>query len=69
MLPFDILGAILAPRETLGCHFGISGAPWAVILAPQEHLGGTWEQQDGLEVVNNRIFVDLGMILSGFQNI
>ena len=55
---FDILGAILAPRD----HFGISGAPWEAILAPRDHPGGPWEQQDGHEVARHRIFVDFGVI-------
>ena len=37
--------------STLGRHFRTSGPP-----------GGPWEQQDGHEVANNRIFVDFGMI-------
>ena len=35
-------------------HFGVSGGPWEAILA--------WEQQDGHEVANNRMFVDFGVI-------
>ena len=65
--------SIFAPREhlgrpfwhlgsTLGSHFGVSEAPWEAILAPRDHPGGPWEQQDGHEVANDRIFVDLGMI-------
>ena len=42
----------------LGDHFGTSGTPWEAILAP----GGPWEQQDGHEVVNDRILIDFGMI-------
>ena len=49
--------------STLGSNFGTSGAPWEAILAPRDHPGGPWEQQDGHEVANNRIFVDLGVIL------
>ena len=45
--------------STLGGHFGVSGAPWEAILAPRDH---PWEQQDGHEVANDRILVDLGMI-------
>ena len=33
------------------------------ILAPRHQPGGPWEQQDGFEVVDNKIFVDFGMIL------
>ena len=65
--------SIFAPREHLGrpfwhlgsilrSHFGVSGAPWEAILAPRDHPGGPWEQQDGHEVVNNRIFIDFGVI-------
>ena len=54
--PFWHLGS------TLGGHFGTSGAPWEAILTPQDHTGAPWEQQDGHEVANNRILVDLGMI-------
>ena len=47
----------------MGSHFGVSVAPWEAILAPlRDHPGGPWEQQDGHEVANNRIFVDFGMI-------
>ena len=45
----------------MGTNFGTSGVPWEAILAPRDHPGGLWEQQDGLEVVNNRIFVDFGV--------
>ena len=31
-------------------------------MAPRDNLGGAWEQQDGHEVANNRILVDLGGI-------
>ena len=70
---FDILGAILASREhlggqfwhpgsTLGGNLSILGAAWGAILAPRDHPGGPWEQQDGHEVANDRIFVDFGVI-------
>ena len=69
-LPFGSLGAsfltFLEPfwhlGTTFGGNFGISGAPWEAILAPWDHPGGPWEQQDGHEVVNDRILVDLGVI-------
>ena len=35
---------------------------WEAILAPQDHPGRPWEQQDGFEIVNNRIWVDFRMI-------
>ena len=35
-------------------------------MAPREHLGGPWEQQDEHEVVLNRIFIDLGVILGPY---
>ena len=56
---------ILHLGSTLGGHFGVSGAPWEVILAHRNHPGGPWEQRDGAEVANNRILVDFGVI-SGF---
>ena len=74
---WEVLGApwenILAPQDhlgepfwhlgsTLGSHVGMSGAPWEAILAPRDHPGGPWEQQDGLEVANDSIFVDFGVI-------
>ena len=31
-------------------------------MAPRDHPGGPWEQQDGLEAVDTRIFVDFGVI-------
>ena len=72
-LLFDYWDSIFAPREdlgrpfwhlgsTLGCYFGVSEAPWEAILAPRDHPGGPWEQQEGHEVANNRIFVDFGLI-------
>ena len=42
----------------LNCRF-LDGP---AILAPRDHPGGPWEQQDGREVANNRIFVDFGVI-------
>ena len=48
--------------DILEAFFGISGAQWEAILAPRDHQGGLWEQQDGHEVANNMILVDLGMI-------
>ena len=47
----------------MGGHFGISGTPWKAILAPRDHPGGPWEQQDGHEVANDRIFIDFELIL------
>ena len=47
----------------MGRQFGISGVPWEAILAPGDHPGGPWEQQDGHEVANDRICVDFGMTL------
>ena len=47
---------------TLGNHFGISGAPRGSILPPRNHPGETWEQQDGLEVVVDRILSGFGVI-------
>ena len=46
----------------LGAYFRISGAPWGLIGISGPPWG-PWEQQDGVEVVNNKILFDLGMIL------
>ena len=63
--PFCHLGS------TLGSNFGTSGTPWDAVFAPRDHPGGSWEQQDGHELANNMIFVDLGVISGlvyvGFQ--
>ena len=32
-------------------------------MALRGHLGGSWEQQDGPEAADNRIFTDLGKVL------
>ena len=64
------LGALVPPfwhsgtpsGSTLGDHLGTSGAPGGAILAPRDHPGRTWEQQDGREGANIRIFVDFGVI-------
>ena len=48
--------------STLGSHLGTSGASWEAILAPRDHPGKPWEEQDGHEVANEQIFVDFGMI-------
>ena len=64
---------LLAPRiaiegarclyfDILVDHFSTSGALWELIFAPWGHLGGPWDQQDGFEMVNNRILVDFGVI-------
>ena len=58
-MPFGRLGVLF---DIIGAHFGTSGAPWGAILAPRDYPGGPWEQQDGFEVVDNRIFVDFGVI-------
>ena len=47
---------------TLGAPWVVSEAPWEAILALRDHPGGPWEQQDGHEVANNRILVDLGVL-------
>ena len=47
----------------MGNHFGTSGAPWGTILASRPNPGWPWEQQDGDEVVRNRIFIDFEVIL------
>ena len=46
----------------MGGRFGVSEAPWDAIPALRDHPGGPWGQQDGHEVANDRIFVDLGEI-------
>ena len=52
----------------MGGDFGSSGVPGDAILAPQDHSGGPWEQQDGYEVARHRILVDCGVIL-GFVSV
>ena len=49
-------------RDILGDHFSTSGASRGVILAPRDHAGGPWEQQDGFEMVAYRILLDFGVI-------
>ena len=61
-----IWGAWWLLFDILGIHFGTAGAPWGVILAPRDHPGGPWEQQDGLEVVQNRISIDFAVILGPY---
>ena len=39
------------------------GGSGGAILAPRNHAGGPWEQQDGLGMLAYRILLDLGMIL------
>ena len=58
--PFWHLGS------ALGSHFGVLEASWEAILAPRDHPGGPWEQQDGHghEVARHRILVALG-VMSG----
>ena len=59
-LPFGGLGAfILVPWGTI---LGAREHP-GTILAPRDRSGGPWKQQDGHEVVRNRIFIDFGVIL------
>ena len=53
---------ILGRRDQFGEPFWHLGSTLGAILAPGDHPGGPWEQQDGHEVANNRIFVDFGMI-------
>ena len=45
----------------LPLYFDILGVPWEAILAPRDHPGGPWEQQDGHEVANDRILVEFGV--------
>ena len=63
LLGVAIWGAWCFHFDITGCHFGTSGAPWGAILAPRDHPGGPWEQQDGHELVWSRIFIDFGVIL------
>ena len=51
--------SVFGPREHRGGTVGTSGAPWDAILALRDHPGRPWEQQDGLEVVDNTIWLDL----------
>ena len=58
-----------APFAFPGLQFGSLGASFLTFWEPFWYLGTTledpWEQSDGHEVANDRIFVDLGVI-SGF---
>ena len=63
LLGIAIWGAWCLLFDILGVHFGTSGAPWEAILAPRDHPGGQWKQQDGFEVLDNRILLDFGVIL------
>ena len=58
----------LCPRHLLasrGCHLGgTSGAPWGPFWhLGRDHAGGSWEQQDGFEMVVYTILFDFGVIL------
>ena len=65
--PFWLLG--VAMWEAWCLLFGTpeiiltSEAPRGSILAARDNLGEPWELQDGHEVVQNRIFIDLGILL------
>ena len=49
--------------DVLGGHFNLLGTPWKAILAFRDHPGRTWEQQDGFEVVDNRMCFDFAVIV------
>ena len=66
LLVVAILGAWWLHFDRPVEHFGTSGTPWGVILAPRNKPGGPWEQQDGHEVARNRIFIDFEMILGPY---
>ena len=59
-LPPAPLSYLRLPFAKLGASFL---AAWGTILAPREHLGRPCEQQDEHERVQNRIFIDLRLIL------
>ena len=63
LLGIAIWGAWCLHFDILGDHFGTSGASWGAILAPRDHPGRPGEQQDGLEVVDNMILFDFGVIM------
>ena len=51
---------------TLQNHVGNSGASQGTILAPRDHPGRPYDQQDGREVVWNRFSIDSRVML-GFH--
>ena len=55
-LPISVFGT--QTHHLAGPHF----PAWGTLLAPWNHLGRAWEQQDGHEVARHRIFVDFGVI-------
>ena len=55
-----LLGVWCRHFDISGNHFGTSGASY---LAPWDHPGRPWEQQDGLEMVVYRILFDWRVIL------
>ena len=66
---FDILGAILASRNTLGNDFGTSGASWEAILAARVHLGRPfWHLGTTLED-HERSRMDTNLRMTGFLSI
>ena len=40
----------------------LRSSPSAAVLAPRDHVGGPWEQQDGFEMVVYRILFDSEVI-------
>ena len=59
-LPFGGLGASFV---TFWEFVLASGAPWEANSTLQDYPGGPLEQQNGFEVVDNRMVLDLGVIL------
>ena len=57
------LGAGCLHFGTLGDNFGTSVAPSGIILAPPDHPGIPWEQQNGFELVVYTILCEFGLIL------
>ena len=55
LLAVAIWGAYCLHFGTLGYHFSTSAEPWVIIFASRDHPGESWEQQDGHEVIRNRI--------------
>ena len=60
LLGIAIWGAWCLLFDIVEAYFG---STLGAILAPRNHPGGPLEQQVGLEVVDNRICLDLGVIL------
>ena len=57
------LRGLVSPFRHSGNNLASREDPGGAILAPRDYPGGPWTQQDGHEVVRNRIFIDFGVIM------